>query len=93
MYTIDSGAAGAASAASAGLYFVNGKLVIACATAASGWTDWQRVYVSDGPYLSEVLDDPYRLRADGVLSVMMQSSPAAPGEATPLHVLDFRLKP
>jgi hypothetical protein len=90
MYTID---AGETAAASAGLYFDKGKLVIARATAASGWTDWQRVYVGDGPYLGEVLDDPYRLRADGVLSVMMQSSPSAPGKATPLHVLDFRLQP
>jgi hypothetical protein len=88
MYTID---AGKTAAASDGLYFDKGKLVIARATAASGWKDWQRVYVSDGPYLGEVLDDPYRLRTDGVLSVMMQSSPGTPGQATPLHVLDFQL--
>jgi hypothetical protein len=88
MYTTDSGAV---DAAASGLYFPNGKLVIDRATAATGWTDWQRVYVNDGPFLGEVLDDPYRLKSDGVLSVMMQSSPSHPGEATPLHVFDFRV--
>jgi hypothetical protein len=90
MYTVDSGAV---DAASAGLYFPNGKLVIAHATAASGWSDWTRVYENDGPFLGEVLNDPYRLGADDVLSIMMQSSPKSPGEATALRVLDFRLNP
>jgi hypothetical protein len=73
-----------------GIYFMDGDLTIQAATAASQWTDWQIVHVEPGYFLSEALGDKTRFE-QGVLSVMMQESPAAIGAATNLRVLDFQL--
>lgn len=72
------------------IYFLDGDLTIQAATAAGSWTDWQVIYVEPGEFLSEALADPYRFE-DGVLSVMMQESPASEGQSTALRVLDYQL--
>jgi hypothetical protein len=69
--------------------FAAGDLVIAVATANSKWTDWRIVYVEKGPFLNEMLGDPYRWKQEGILSVMVQESPKEAHEATPLRILDF----
>ncbi|MHC4521629.1 MAG: BNR-4 repeat-containing protein, partial [Planctomycetota bacterium] len=68
---------------------VAGDLVIVAATAASGWTDWQILHVEKGPFVNEMLGDPYRWKKDAVLSVMVQESPSKPHEPTTLRILDF----
>lgn len=77
---------------SKGIYFKTGDLVIAAATAASGWTDWQIIHTETGPFGNEMLGDFYRWRESGILSVMVQGAPAKSGESTPLSVLDFSFK-
>lgn len=72
------------------IYILEGDLVIQAATAANQWNDWQIIYVQPGDFLGEALADPYRFE-DGILSVMMQESPAYAGQSTPLRVLDFQL--
>lgn len=73
-----------------GIYFIDGDLTIQAATAASQWTDWQIIHVEPGYFLNEALGDKTRFE-QGVLSVMMQESPASMGAATKLRVLDFQL--
>lgn len=71
------------------VYFDQGVLVIMAATAASGWTDWQVIHAELGPYMNEMLSDPYRWQEEGVLSVLVQESPAKPRDPTALRILDF----
>ncbi|MBN2307655.1 MAG: BNR repeat-containing protein [Candidatus Hydrogenedentes bacterium] len=71
------------------IYTADGNLNIAAATAASQWTDWRVVHVEEGPFVNEMLGDPYRWRQEGVLSVMAQDMPAEPHAPTPLRILDF----
>ena len=71
------------------IYAANGDLVIAAATAASKWTDWAVVHVEKGPFVNEMLGDPYRWRQEGILSVLVQESPENPHDPTPLRILDF----
>lgn len=66
-----------------------GALVIAAASAASGWTDWRVIHREEGPFVGEMLGDPYRWKESEVLSVVAQEAPGAPHEATALRVLDF----
>jgi len=66
-----------------------GDLIIGGATAGSNWTDWRILHREEGPFVNEMLGDPYRWKADGVLSVMVQESPARAHEATPLRILDY----
>jgi len=72
-------------------YITSGNLVIQAATAATQWTDWQIIHTEIGPFLNEMLADPYRFQ-QGVLSVMVQNSPSTIGASTPLRVLDFQLQ-
>jgi hypothetical protein len=62
---------------------------ILAATAASGWSDWRKLY--DGlDAFGEVLVDESRIPVDRVLSIFYQE----PGEGTtptPIHVADFAL--
>ncbi len=75
-----------------GLYYPNGQLCIAAASAASGWTDWAIVYRdNDASYVNEMLGDAPRLKQDGVLSVFAQESPKKPRDPTALHVIDFKV--
>jgi len=87
VYTLRSGR----DAGTTGIYFNEADLVIATASAKSTWTDWTVAHVEPGPFVNEPLVDRYRLIERGVLSVMMQRSPAANLEATPIRVLDFQL--
>lgn len=79
-----------ASLTGTGIYILNGDLVIAAATEASQWTDWQTLHVESGPFLGEALADPYYFE-DGVLSVVMQNSPGTTGASTSLRVLNYQL--
>ena len=81
------GTAGA-TAAKIGLHR-QGDLLVAGATAASKWTDWRILHREQGPFVNEMLGDPYRWQQGGVLSVMVQESPAAAHQATPLRILDY----
>jgi len=73
------------------IYFVNGDLTVCAATAASGWTDWRLVHVEEGPFINEMLGDAHRLAADGILSVMVQETPAVSGAPTVLRIVDLAL--
>ncbi|BCU77908.1 BNR-4 repeat-containing protein [Luteolibacter sp. LG18] len=67
-----------------------GKLVVASASKASGYTDWEVVQVHDTAFNGEPLIDQARLTADHILSVYIQEDSATTtATATPLHVLDF----
>lgn len=69
-----------------------GDLVIAAATAATRWEDWKVVHVEKGPFVNEMLGDRYRWAKERVLSIMVQQSPDAPHQPTPLRILDFSLQ-
>jgi hypothetical protein len=74
-----------------GLYFIDGDLTICAASAQSNWTDWQIIHVEIGPFVNEMLGDPYRFMQQEILSVMVQASPTQTGQSTPLRILDFSL--
>jgi hypothetical protein len=69
--------------------YMQGDLVIAGATAKSKWTDWTILHAEHGPFLREMLGDPYRWQQEGVLSIMVQEMPAKPHDPTALRILDF----
>ncbi len=72
------------------IYIRYGDLVIQAATAANNWNDWQIIHVEPGPFVNEVLADPYHFE-DGMLSIMMQDSPLTTYASTPIRLLDFQL--
>ena len=74
------------------LYEIEGNLEIAAATDKAGYGDWRVVHVEQGPFVNEMLGDPYRWKQEGILSVMVQESPENPNEPTPLHILDFHIE-
>jgi hypothetical protein len=68
-------------------YLIYGKeenLEIAAATANSGYEDWKVIHMEQGPFVNEMLGDPYRWEREGILSVLVQESPENPTEPTPL---------
>ena len=70
--------------------YANGRLVIATASKASQYTDWQVACALPNDLNGEPLIDQTRLLADNILSVFIQENSAATGVAgTPLHVFDF----
>lgn len=70
--------------------YTDGQLVIAGASKASQYTDWQVLQVLTNDFNGEPLIDQTRLLADNVLSVYIQeNSPATSYVGTPLHVFDF----
>ncbi len=69
-----------------------GDLVIAGATAASHWEDWKILHREMGPFVNEMLADPYRWKDESVLSIMVQESPNSAHESTPLRILDFAIR-
>ncbi len=75
------------------VYGREGHLEIAAASAARQWNDWQIVHVEPGPFVNEMLGDPYRWQADGVLSVLVQAMPAQPHDSTPLRIVSFSVQP
>jgi hypothetical protein len=74
------------------IFFLEGKLIIAAATADSRWTDWKIIHTEKGPFFNEMLGDAYRWKRQGVLSVMVQQSPEEVHEPTALRIIDFSLK-
>jgi hypothetical protein len=72
------------------VYEKEGNLEIAAASKKSGYTDWRVVHNEQGPFVNEMLGDPYRWEQEGILSVLVQDSPGNPTEPTPLHILDFQ---
>jgi len=74
------------------IFFTEGNLVFAGATADSRWMDWRIIHTEEGPFLNEMLYDRYRWEKEGILSVIVQESPANAGEPTHLHVVDIRLE-
>lgn len=40
-------------------------------------------------FVNEMLGDPHRWQDEGVLSVLVQESPAKPREPTALRIMDF----
>lgn len=66
-----------------------GDLVIAVASARASWTDWRIAHVETGPFVNEMVGDPYRWRRDGVLSILVQETPEEAHEPTALRILDF----
>jgi hypothetical protein len=72
-----------------GLYFRDGKLIIAEATKAGGWADWKIVATESGPFVNEPLADFGRFAQSQVLTVMMQASPTSSLVATPVETFDF----
>jgi hypothetical protein len=66
-------------------------LVIAVASASSGWTDWSLVHTEPGPFVNEMLGDRVRWKDEGILSVLVQDTPSEPHAPTPLRVLDFAI--
>ena len=68
----------------------SGVLQITAATAASAWKDWAIIHTEEGPFVNEMLGDPLRWKESGVLSVMVQKSPAKPHDSTPLRIIDFK---
>jgi hypothetical protein len=64
---------------------------VVAASKASNWTDWTVRF--DGASLNafgEVLVDDYRVRVDGVLSIMYQQKSTGT-TPSPIRVIDFRL--
>jgi hypothetical protein len=80
------------SAMADGHLLTRGQLIIAAATSAGKWGDWSVIHAENGPFVNEMLGDPYRWKEEGVLSVMAQESPKAAHEATPMRILDFRFR-
>ncbi len=68
----------------------NGQLVIASASKASQYTDWEIVQSLPNDLNGEPLIDQARLLADNILSVYIQENSATTTVVgTPLHVFDF----
>jgi hypothetical protein len=72
------------------IYGTESNLAIAGATAVSKWTDWIIIHVEKGPFINEMLGDPYRWKDQQILSIMVQESPKKPHEPTPLRIIDFK---
>jgi hypothetical protein len=70
--------------------YLNGQLVIASASKASQYTDWEIVQALTVDFNGEPRIDQARLLADNILSVFIQENSATTTVVgTPLHVLDF----
>jgi len=76
-----------------GLYFTQGALVIATASAAADWHDWHIVAEEPGPFINEMIADPTRWENQKILSIVAQETPKVIGSPSPLHVIDFKPSP
>ena len=71
-------------------YYTNGDLIIAAASKAAGYEDWEIVYTDTRGWVTEPLIDQQRLLTGGKVSVFAQeNSPLTSATGTPLHVLEF----
>src|SRR5581483_10929413 len=74
--------------------YASGKLVIATASKASQYSDWEVVQVNNTTFNGEPLIDQARLLSDNILSIYIQEDSATTGVVgTPLHVLDYFVTP
>jgi hypothetical protein len=70
--------------------YSSGKLVIASASKASQYTDWEVVQVNNTTFNGEPLIDQARLLSDNILSIYIQENSATTAVVgTPLHVIDY----
>src|SRR5690606_36654117 len=72
-------------------YYTNGDLVIATASKATGWQDWEIVYTDQRDFVGEPQMDRTRLLDSGVVSIYLQENGNNASSATgsSLHVLEF----
>ncbi|TWT36482.1 hypothetical protein KOR34_13880 [Posidoniimonas corsicana] len=72
-------------------YYTNGDLIIATASKASRWTDWEIVRTDARDFVGEPVLDHARLADSGVVSVFVQENGANQSSSvgTPLRVLEF----
>ncbi|MAT73339.1 MAG: hypothetical protein CMJ58_27965 [Planctomycetaceae bacterium] len=72
-------------------YYTNGNLVVATASKATGWQDWQIVYVDPGDFVGEPQLDHARLAEGGVVSIFVQKNGdnASGPTGSPLHVFEW----
>lgn len=84
---------GDADVDSRGVIRGKGELAIMAATAQARWADWRILHTERGPFVNEMIGDPYRWQAEGVLSLLVQQSPDKPHDPTPLRILDFKFEP
>jgi hypothetical protein len=73
------------------IYQQDGQLAIAAATAGSGYRDWKVLHREPGPFVNEMLGDPFLWKQEGILSVMVQDTPENPTEPTTLRIMDFTI--
>lgn len=67
-----------------------GSLVIAGASAASGYSDWSILHIEDVEFIGEPQLDTERLLNDGILSIFIQEdSPVTGATTSNLHVIEF----
>ena len=76
-----------------GIYFTQGALVIASASAAANWHDWHIVAEEPGPFINEMIADPTRWQTEKILSIIAQETPKVIGSPSPLHVIDYKESP
>ncbi len=74
------------------VYQKNENLEIAATTDQAGYIDWKVIHIEQGPFVNEMLGDPYRWKQEGILSVMVQESPENANEPTTLRILDFHIE-
>jgi hypothetical protein len=76
-------------------YYTEGDLIIASASKATGYDDWQIVHTDYRDFSGEPRIDQRRLTQNGVLSILEQeNSDANTGRTgTPLHVIEFNKLP
>ena len=74
------------------VYQKAGNLEMAAATENSRYTAWRVIFTEPGPFVNEMLGDPYRWEREGVLSVLVQTTPENPEDPTPLRILDYKIK-
>jgi len=70
-----------------------GPLHVWTAASQKGWTNWREMFVSEKSFVGEPRVDKSRWQQENVLSIYTQETPAELGRSSPLHVLDFKLKP
>jgi hypothetical protein len=75
-----------------GIYYVDGQVCVASASAQSKWTDWKVIYRHQkGSFASELQADVPRFKQDGTLSILAQHAPRISFEPTPIRVIDLKL--
>jgi autotransporter-associated beta strand protein len=73
-----------------GGYYTNGDLIVASASKAAGYEDWEIVYTDTRDFAGEPFVDLQRLLNDDIVSVVIQeNSPNTGKTSSALHVLEF----